>query len=192
MAAALLGGCATSSVVLLQGEGGRPAGKVVVLDPKTGEDLRVVETAGTTVVVAGSRSRVRSINSVSAEAKYGDLLGNLPAPPKRFVLYYPEGSSELSSESLVVRDALLAEVKERGMGVDVQIEGHTDRVGDADDNIRLSRERARATLAMLVPLGLKDNVTRVVGRGEGAPVEGHHTADGVPDAKNRRVEVVVR
>ena len=188
----LLGGCATSSVVLLNGEGGKPSGAVAVIDPKTGEDVRVVDRAGSRVIVAGARNSLRSVDTGRAEKRFGRLLSDLPEPPATYILYFPEGSATFSPESIATRDAMLAEVARRGAGVDVQIEGHTDRVGDAADNIVLSRQRAQATLALLVPLGLRDNITRVVGRGETTPVPGHATADGVTDAVNRRVEVIVR
>lgn len=188
----VLGGCATSSVVLLDGEGGKPSGAVAVIDPKTGEDLRVVDRAGSRVIVAGGRSSLRGVPTQAAEKRYGKLLADLPEPPSTYILYFPEGSTTFNPESIATRDALLAEVARRGAGVDVQIEGHTDRVGDAADNIRLSKARAQAALALLVPLGLRDNITRVVGRGETTPVPGHATADGVEDPINRRVEVVVR
>ncbi len=188
----VLTGCATSSVVLLNGEGGKPSGAVAVIDPKTGEDVRVVDRAGSRVIVAGARNSLRTVDTAKAEKRYGQLLADLPEPPITYILYFPEGSASFSPESIATRDAMLAEVSRRGGGVDVQIEGHTDRVGDAADNIVLSRQRAQATLALLVPMGLRDNITRVVGRGEAAPVPGHATADGVSDPINRRVEVIVR
>ena len=185
-------GCATSQVVLLNGEGGNPVGAVAVIDPKTGEDVRSIDRAGTTAVVAGRRNSLRAVDAAVAEKKYGRLLADLPEPPARFVLYFPEGSATFDPASAPALKALLAEVARRGAGVDVQIEGHTDRVGSAIDNVALSRARAQAALDQLVPLGLSGNITRVVGRGEASPVPGHATADGVADPVNRRVEVVVR
>jgi len=190
--ALLAGGCASSSVVLLNGEGSNPVGAVAVIDPRTGEDMQLIDRAGGRLIVAEGRQSLRTMDATEAEKKYGALLADLPEPPKTFVLYFPEASTALALESIQARNALLAEVARRGAGVDVQIEGHTDRVGDAADNDRLSRQRAEAALAMLAPLGLRDNITRVVGRGERAPVAGHATADGVEDPVNRRVEVVVR
>lgn len=187
-----LGGCASSTVTLLKGEGSNPVGAVAVIDPKTGEDVRIVDTAGSEVGINGARAAVRSVNADKAEAKYSALLANLPEPPARFILYFPEGSTQIGPESIPTRDALFAEVKRRGAGVTVQIEGHTDRVGDADDNVRLSKQRAEAARDMLVSLGLDTGIARTVGRGERAPVPGHATADGVEDPVNRRVEVVVR
>ena len=188
----LLGGCATSTVTLLNGEGTNPAGAVVVLDPKTGEDAKIIDTAGASVSLSVRDAALRSGTPDAAERKYSDLLPGIPHPPQRFVLVFPEGSTSISPESVPVRDALFAEIKRRGAGVTVQIEGHSDRVGDAADNDRLSRQRAVAARDLLVAQGLDIGITRTVGRGERAPVPGHATADGVEDPVNRRVEVVVR
>jgi outer membrane protein OmpA-like peptidoglycan-associated protein len=135
---------------------------------------------------------MRALKPGVSENRYKSLLGYLPDPPIRFILYFPVGSIQPSPESVPARDALFAEIKRRGAGVDVQIEGHTDRLGDASDNDRLSLERAVAARDMLLGYGLSQNITRVVGRGERDPMPGHATADGVEDPVNRRVEVVVR
>jgi outer membrane protein OmpA-like peptidoglycan-associated protein len=192
LCALALAGCAGSTVTLLKGEGASPVGAVAVLDPKTGADIRVIDAAGTTVAVDGARTNVRGSDPVAAEARYAALLAGLPEPPARFILYFPEGSTTITTASIPTRDAMFAEVKRRGAGVAVQIEGHTDRVGDADDNIRLSKQRADAARDLLVGLGLDIAITRTVGRGERAPLPGHVTADNMEDPANRRVEVVVR
>ena len=187
-----LAGCASSTVVLLPNEGGRPAGSLAVIDPKTGKDVWLVDGAGSRAVIAGRRTRVRTVAIDKAEKEYGALLGYLPEAPARFILYFPEGSTEIVSASVPARTALFEEVRRRGAGVDVQIEGHSDRVGNAADNDRLSAERAVVARDMLARLGLNAGITGVVGRGERAPVPGHQTADDVADPLNRRVEVVVR
>jgi OOP family OmpA-OmpF porin len=74
--------------------------------------------------------------------------------------------------------------------------GHTDRVGDSDYNDRLSLDRAAVVAAQLrlrlKSLGLDDSNVDVAGRGEREPRPGSETADEVPSAKNRRVEINVR
>lgn len=188
----LLAGCATSTVTLLPGEAGNPVGAVAVVDGKTGDDVKIIDSAGTAAVVNGRSVSVTGDDPAAAEARHAALLGNLPAPPRRFVLYFPTGSDEITPESIPERDRMLAEVKARGDGVSVQIEGHTDRVGGPARNLELSKERADAARDMLIKLGLKTAFTRTFGRGEVAPVPGHATAEGVADPVNRRVEVVVR
>ncbi len=186
-----LAGCASSTVVLLDNEGGRPPGALALIDPKTGEDVRLVDTTGNRVVVAGARSHIRALKPGVSENRYKPLLGYLPEPPVRFILYFAIDSVDPTPESIPTRDALFAEIKRRGNGVDVQIEGHTDSLGDPSDNDRLSLDRAVAARDMLIRYGLSQNVTRIVGRGERDPVPGH-ASDNFGDPVNRRVEVVVR
>lgn len=192
LALLLLAGCRTSTVTLLDGEAGNPAGAVAVIDPKSGEDRALIATAGSRARVNGARSRVQAGDAAAAEAANRDVLDTLPRPALRFVLNFLEGSTTLAPESVAVGQQLIDEIRDRGSAVDVQIEGHTDREGSTTDNDRLSRQRALAARDALVAEGLIPQETRVVGRGERAPLAGHATDDGVADPANRRVEVVVR
>ena len=68
--------------------------------------------------------------------------------------------------------------------------GHTDTLGSDDDNDRLSLQRAREIVEFLVSQGFPRELLSAVGRGERdlkVP-----TGDGVANAQNRRVEVIVR
>ena len=71
----------------------------------------------------------------------------------------------------------------------VYIVGHTDMVGDAASNVRLSQARALSVITALVS---KHGITAVrliaFGNGPYAPVASNKTDDG--RAKNRRVELV--
>ena len=70
------------------------------------------------------------------------------------------------------------------------VTGHTDTVGSDDDNDRLSNDRANEILNALIAAGLPREVLTAVGRGERDLLV--PTADGVANAANRRVEVIVR
>lgn len=71
--------------------------------------------------------------------------------------------------------------------LNVDIEGHTDNVGDDAYNLALSERRAQAVAAWLTQNGIAANRLNPVGKGETEPVAGNDTADG--RALNRRVEV---
>jgi OOP family OmpA-OmpF porin len=70
------------------------------------------------------------------------------------------------------------------------IEGHTDNVGSAQDNLDLSQRRADAVMKFLVD---KYNISQArltaIGYGLTRPIEDNATAEG--RQKNRRVEVVL-
>jgi len=70
----------------------------------------------------------------------------------------------------------------------LRVEGHTDNVGDAGANLKLSEARAAAVVAWLV--ARKVDAARLTSQGFGdtKPVAGNDTEEG--RAKNRRVELV--
>lgn len=179
-----LGGCGTTSVALLDAEPGSPVGSVAVLNPKD-EAERGVLTAANTRSTAGGRVNARPVDA----ARYADLTNTLPAPPARWVLYFPEGSTELTPDSAREFQMVLAEVARRP-GAEVQITGHSDRIDSQAVNDELSKKRAQEIAAALQKHGLDLDITRVTGRGERELLV--PTADNVAEPRNRRVEITVR
>jgi OOP family OmpA-OmpF porin len=87
------------------------------------------------------------------------------------------------------RDAILAEV---GQMKDVTWQtitatGHTDAVGAASYNARLSARRAQAVKSYLVGKGLSPTMIRTQAKASTAPVADNASDDG--RAKNRRTEI---
>ncbi len=80
--------------------------------------------------------------------------------------------------------------KVKGISLEVIIAvGHTDAVGDAAYNQKLSVARSEAVKAYLISKGIESNRVYTEGKGEGQPVADNSTRDG--RAKNRRVEIEV-
>ncbi len=73
--------------------------------------------------------------------------------------------------------------------VKIQIEGHTDNVGTAADNQKLSEQRARSTVNYLLEQGIMPQ--RLIAKGFGAtkPVADNKTEEG--RAQNRRTELKI-
>jgi outer membrane protein OmpA-like peptidoglycan-associated protein len=74
-------------------------------------------------------------------------------------------------------------------GLKMQIEGHTDSVGSAEYNQRLSENRADSVRTYLVGQGIGSNSVGTAGFGETMPVASNDTAAG--RQQNRRVELIV-
>jgi OmpA-OmpF porin, OOP family len=138
-----------------------------------------------------ARGRVKQEAITQAEVNRIFEAALAAQPPKAisFLLYFEEGQTQVTSESQAMLDALFAEVARR-QAVEVQITGHTDRLGSVADNDRLSLARAQAVRDMLGQLGLRSDFIRAVGRGEREPLV--PTPDEQPEPRNRRVEVIVR
>ena len=74
-------------------------------------------------------------------------------------------------------------------GYHIEIQGHTDNVGNHDTNLLLSEKRAQAVLTYLVTKGVDDKRMTSRGYGDTLPVASNKTKSG--KTLNRRVEFVV-
>lgn len=112
-----------------------------------------------------------------------------PVAGKTVVLknvFFDSGKSELQPESRTELDALAALLRENAT-LRLQINGHTDQVGDDKANLLLSEQRAQAVLQYLVEKGIAPERLRAKGFGESRPVDGNDTPEG--RARNRRTEI---
>jgi OOP family OmpA-OmpF porin len=69
------------------------------------------------------------------------------------------------------------------------IEGHTDEVGTAADNLRLSQRRAESVVSYLASLGIARSRLQAVGYGETRPIADNSTEIG--KRLNRRINAIV-
>lgn len=182
-AATLVTACASQKVVLLTNEGDAGAGAVAVLDPGTGAEKGVVAIAGTEAEVGG-----RSVAAAPARRPwFKDVIARIPYAPRTYVLYFYEGTTDITEESQTVLDTLRKVVTDDS---EVQITGHTDTVGPGPANDQLSLERAGEVRRVLLAGGLPVENAKVTGRGERELLV--PTADDVDEQANRRVEVIIR
>jgi OOP family OmpA-OmpF porin len=102
-------------------------------------------------------------------------------------ILFETGKSTIQSESLPIVDQIL-ELMKSDSALNISIEGHTDNVGDAVGNKKLSNERAKAVVDALVVKGVDKLRLSFVGWGQEKPVADNRTDEG--RAQNRRVEIV--
>lgn len=95
-------------------------------------------------------------------------------------------SAEIKSSSRASLQKI-ADVLKKYDKTNLTVTGHTDNVGGADYNLKLSERRARAVAEYLTGLGVPQSRMRIMGFGFERPVAGNDTADG--RAQNRRVEI---
>ncbi|SHI96013.1 Outer membrane protein OmpA [Malonomonas rubra DSM 5091] len=176
-----------SEVVLLPDADGS-VGKVEVVTEK---GVALLEEAGQMTVVSGASapSAPVIVSREDIEQKYAQVLAVEPEAPARFLLYFEQGSTNLTSASEGLLTQIVNEVAERNAN-SLGIYGHSDRTGSDEYNLRLSLQRAEAVRDLLQERGVDVKAIDLDSHGEGNPLI--PTADGVAEPRNRRVEVIVR
>jgi outer membrane protein OmpA-like peptidoglycan-associated protein len=173
-------------VVVLPSADGH-VGTVVV--ERRGERTVLNQAYAASRVVGGSPPQAQRLSADDVRNGFAVALGALPDRPKSFLVYFLEGTDEFTSESRIEFQKILTELRGRG-APDVVVIGHTDRVGNAQFNDRLSLQRAERVRGELVGLGIQTARIQTAGRGEREPLV--LTDDEIPEPRNRRVEINVR
>ncbi|MBE0603200.1 MAG: OmpA family protein [Deltaproteobacteria bacterium] len=187
--AAVIAGCAPGNRVILVPD---PDGKVGKAEVVTESGSRLLEKPNDMTVVSGKTtapSPVATADPAYIASTFREALSAEPLPPEKFILFFEPNGTALVRESQGVIDSIL-EAARRRHAVHIGISGHTDAVGSAAANDALSRERAEAVRALLAGKGLDPASMTVASHGKGNPLI--PTPDGIPEPRNRRVEVVVR
>lgn len=110
---------------------------------------------------------------------------------KAYNIEFQSGKTSFTPEAAAVLDDLLNQLSLSGMMV--QINGHTDNVGNADANMKLSKARAEAVKNWLMSNASSTFPSERVstrGYGDSVPVADNKSAAG--RAQNRRVEIVLQ
>ena len=136
----LLTACsATRELIVLLPEDDGTRGTVAI-----GEgDRSVIISAPMAAAKIDARGRVKqeAITPAEVDRIFAAALAAQPPKPISFILYFEEGKTQVSLQSQANLAALLAEVAQR-QAVEVQITGHTDRVGSVADNDQLSTRKS--------------------------------------------------
>ena len=189
-----------AAVVILIGHLSPTPERVILLPDVDGQVGQLVVRSATSQQVldkayaaseidASGNIAARSEDAASVQARYGTLLDARPPRPISFTLYFLSGSAqELTPESIAVLEQLKAAIANRPLP-EITVIGHTDRVGSLETNDALSFQRAQAVRELLQASGIQATM-EVAGRGEREPLV--PTADEIPEALNRRVEIGLR
>ena len=173
-------------IVLLPQAGGGPS--ALEISTATGQKLRLDQPYASAELQGGSLLAVAS-DAAAVQARYGSLLAQQPARPRSFILPFEANTTRLGPAAAPV----LAEVRAALAllpAAELIVTGHTDSVGSVESNDRVSLARAEAVRELLVSAGVDRAMVSVVGRGKRELLV--PTADGVAEARNRRVEIKIR
>lgn len=192
LGALLLCACATAPppppshrdrVILLPDADGS-VGQIAVL--RNGGETVLSEAYTSAVTQADGGIATQALDPAAVRGSYARELQGLPPRPLTDSFHFLPGSVRLTPESEAAAGLALAAVARRP-AVEAWLVGHTDTVGPAAKNEQLGLTRALLIRARLVALGVSGFRIHVESRGEREPAT--VTADEVPEARNRRVEL---
>jgi outer membrane protein OmpA-like peptidoglycan-associated protein len=103
-------------------------------------------------------------------------------------LSFAPGTSRITAEGAVVLDNIADQLHAFSRG-SVQVQAHTDNVGDPDVNVLLSQVRAEAVVTYLIDRGVSASLLTARGFGAQTPIADNSTEQG--RAANQRVMLVV-
>lgn len=122
------------------------------------------------------------VDTAACNRLVADLLG-------RGTVRFASGRADIDMASRGLLDRMAAALL-RCPSAAVRIVGHTDGVGDGEQNQRLSQARANAVLAYLTASGIGSDRLSAAGQGAGQPLAPNDTEAG--RALNRRIEIEVK
>jgi outer membrane protein OmpA-like peptidoglycan-associated protein len=183
-----LAGCAARQTIVLVPD---PDGRVGQAEVSTAGGKQLLTKASDMTRVGGrsAPSAVTTADPGFIRATFAEATAVEPAPPDRYVLYFEAGTTTLDAKSLSTIPAIAAAARRRS-AISVSISGHTDATGADQVNEKLALARAERVKTLLLEQGVAPGPVSVSSHGKGNPAV--PTPDGVPEPRNRRVEVVVQ
>jgi outer membrane protein OmpA-like peptidoglycan-associated protein len=174
--------------VLLPEPGGESSG-IVIRNQAGTQDLTLPYQAVRVDRVDVSPSAPFTLDQAEVKRVFGAAIDALPAPEVLFVLHFDEGRDVLTADSVAQIPAILNAIRER-QSTAITVTGHTDTVPDPRGNYQLGLRRAETVVAILKSQGVKESDIFASSHGDADLLV--KTARNVPQAQNRRVEVIVR
>jgi len=102
------------------------------------------------------------------------------------VALFDSDSAEIKSEAYPMLDEA-SDILKKNPELNVEIDGHTDNIGPADYNMKISERRANAVMEYFISKGVDAKRLTIKGFGLTKPAANNDTEEG--RAKNRRVEL---
>ncbi|AHM63600.1 ompa/motb domain protein [Flammeovirgaceae bacterium 311] len=208
----VLPAAANYSGQLLDSESGQPLqGNITIAHPQSGDIITVAQTnedgsfnfeiekEGTYALSAEAEgyiilSRTLKVSRLGEKTRYvnTNLRMNAIKVGTTAVManiFFETGKSSLRTESITELDKI-RDFLRHSSSVKIQINGHTDNVGNANYNKQLSRKRAQSVKDYLVNNGIEPGRLSVMGYGQERPLFSNDDEE-EGRALNRRTEIEV-
>lgn len=139
--------------------------------------------------IKGTAVVAEKIGEKEVKRLYGKVIEGLPPLPQRYILYFEFGTDRLTAQSHTMVQDIQSDLR-RFPAPEVVVIGHTDATGGTAFNDKLSLDRANSVRDILVAAGISREDIQTVGRGAREPLVPEKP--GVPEPRNRRVEIKLR
>ena len=166
-----------------------PNGHVGVIQINVASGTTELSDAYSGTQIQGTTVATERIGEEAVKRRYGKVLEGLPASPHSYILNFEFGTDILTARSRDLAAGIQRDLQQFP-APEVVLIGHTDAVGEATFNDKLSIDRANRVRDILVAYGISREGIQVFGRGSREPLV--PTRPGVPEPRNRRVEIKLR
>lgn len=130
-------------------------------------------------------SSTKEIATEETDTEY-DMIANNPSGSLLLEgIEFNTASSDITSQSEKTLNKAL-KVLNKYPAIEVEIQGHTDNVGNRDNNLALSQKRAESVKNWLVSKGIAESRLSTKGYGPDKPIATNDTPEG--KKRNRRIE----
>lgn len=153
------------------------AGEQIMTKARQGAEVKDASTAPAEPVI---------LDQATIDRLFGDVLSARPQPPQRFLLYFQDGTGDLTADSQKRFQEIMDQVQQHPPLL-IRIIGHTDTVGSARENMRLGLQRAMAVKRLLLYHEFDPNRIETQSHGEQNLLV--RTDNEVAEPQNRGVEV---
>ncbi|MBF0530041.1 MAG: OmpA family protein [Deltaproteobacteria bacterium] len=181
-----LAACAPKTIVVLTPDDDGRIGKV---DVKTANNVISLGEAREYTEATDTLSKVQVMEEKTISKYFSEAMTAQPDRPVSNFLFFKVESVELIPDSMQQLPGIVQTIKGKKFAV-VSIIGHTDTTGTDEINMALSQSRAEAVAKLLEAKGIPRSVMTLQYFGKTDLLV--PTADGVPEPKNRRVEIFIR
>lgn len=178
-----------------------PKSTVVLLDNNKVQNAVLVQTnkgeahlneVGTYVDLVNKDAKPKEVKKMPKEEienRFSNALAIEPLKPMSYIVYFKSGSTELTQASQATLEEALQRIQKRSPCT-VDIIGHTDTVGSAKANQKVSLKRAKTIADMIHKKKLKNISLLTKGFGEEDLLV--QTKNNKAEPKNRNVEIFIK
>jgi len=185
----LFSGCSPKTQFVLLPDPDGHVGKIEVANP---QGMRVLDKPWQATEVASIETipdEPKIMDEAQVKRVFKEALEAQPQLPVIFIMYFKSESALPTSTSLESLPEILEAIHSR-RSHDISVVGHTDNLGTADYNLNLSLRRAKKVAQILIDEGVDPSIIEIDYFGIEKPLI--ETPEGVPEPRNRRVEITVR